>query len=157
MPDLVFRFHGLKIVSRNCPLLVTNPHSASEHDKKRYDGKEASLTLTCAAHYEAVGTTSLNRDSMWLHCILDRRIWTQFPEQRSTSFTCKSPKWAVRFFFTEVPDLGVTGLKWDFVTRHASHRFGHAWVAERCFTLTKPSISVRSLFLYPYLFSISRF
>ena len=53
MPDLVFRFHGLKIVTRNCPLLVTNPHSASEHDEKRYGGKGASLALTCDAHYEA--------------------------------------------------------------------------------------------------------
>ena len=58
LPDLVFRFHGLKIVTRNCPLLVTNPHSASEHDKKRYDRKGASLALTCGAHYEAAGTTS---------------------------------------------------------------------------------------------------
>ena len=30
----------------------------------------------------------------------------QVSRARSTSFTCKSPKWAVRFFFfTEVPDL----------------------------------------------------
>jgi len=43
LPDLVFRFHGLKIVTRNCPLLVTNPHSASEHKKRGMMGREHRL------------------------------------------------------------------------------------------------------------------